>query len=222
MRHIILNFHGIGECPGEREPGEAAYWIRPDLYAEVLDLVVRSRGSLKVDVTFDDGNASDILIGAEGLARHGMVATFFVLADRIDAPGCLSAQDVASLMQMGHAIGSHGAAHVDWTTLDSAGLARELDDARRLITKITGGPVDAAAIPFGRYNRRVLSEVGRRSYREVYSSDGGPVLSRRLPLPRTSLRSDMTVRTVETILTGPEPTSQKIRRWLGRAKKRWL
>jgi peptidoglycan/xylan/chitin deacetylase (PgdA/CDA1 family) len=222
MRHIILNFHGIGERPKEREPGESAFWISPGFYSEILDLLVQTKDMLRTEVTFDDGNASDILIGAEGLARHGMAATFFVLSDRMGTPECLSEQDLATLVEMGHRIGTHGAAHLDWTTLDAAGFERELDGARKVISAAAGRPVSAAAIPLGRYNRRVLSELRIRNYDMVYSSDGGPVLSPRLPLPRTSVRSDMTMDALETLLTGAEPVARQIRRRLARMKKRWL
>lgn len=222
MRHIVLNFHGIGERPKEREPGESAFWLTANFYSEILDLLVQTRGKLRAEVTFDDGNASDILIGAEGLARHGMVATFFVLSDRIGTPECLSEQDIAALVKMGHRIGTHGAAHLDWTSQDANGFERELSLARKAISAAAGQPVNVAAIPFGRYNRRVLGELRNRNYEMVYCSDGGPVLSPRLPLPRTSVRSDMTIRTLETLLNGTDPIQRQIRRRLSRMKKRWL
>lgn len=222
MSYIILNFHGIGERPKEREPGESSFWISPAFYSEILDLLVQTRDRLRTEITFDDGNVSDILIGAEGLAHHGMTATFFVLADRMGTPECLSEQDIATLVQMGHRIGTHGAGHLDWTTLDAAGFQRELDGARKVISAAAGRPVSAAAIPLGRYNRRVLNELQSRNYDTVYSSDGGPVLSPRLPLPRTSVRSDMTIGALETLVTGTTSVPRQIRRGLARMKKRWL
>jgi peptidoglycan/xylan/chitin deacetylase (PgdA/CDA1 family) len=221
MRHIILNVHGIGE-PREREPGESRYWISPDFYAGVLDLLAAAGRTMKVGVTFDDGNASDLLIGAEGLARHGMTACFFPLSDRLDTPGNLSRRDLAALAAMGHAIGSHGAAHLDWRRLDAAGLDREFDHARRIIAEAAGRPVTAAAIPFGSYDRHVLGALARRGYGTVYSSDGGPVLSRQQPLPRTSLHAGMTLADVEALLAGPEPVRRRLRRGLARLRKRWI
>ena len=222
MRHIVLNFHGIGEHPKEREPSESAYWIGSNFFSEILDLLLQTRDRPRTEVTFDDGNASDILIGAEGLARHRIVATFFVLSDRIGMPECLSEKDLTTLVQMGHRIGTHGAAHLDWTTLDAAGFERELDGARKVISAATGRPVSAAAIPFGRYNRRVLSELRNRNYDLVYSSDGGPVLSPRLPLPRTSVRSDMTIGALEVLLTETDSVHRQVRRRVARMKKIWL
>ncbi len=222
MRYIILNFHGIGTQPQRREPGEEVYWIAPDRFETIAARVAALRDRVRVGITFDDGNASDLTEGAEGLARHGLTAAFFPLTDRLDTPGNLSAADLRSLMAMGHRIGSHGAAHLDWTRLDAAGFARELDEARAILSGVTGAPVDEAALPFGRYDRRVLAELRRRGYRRVYSSDGGAVRSDRAPLPRHSVRADTSDATLEHWLTGTDGPARRLRRGLGRLKKRML
>lgn len=222
MRHVILNFHGIGTEPREREPGESRYWITPERFALCLERVIAHAGKVRCTLTFDDGNASDLAIGAEMLARHGLKAHFFPLTDRIGTPGNLSADDIRTLQAMGHHIGSHGAAHVDWTGLDGAGQIREFDEARTILAEILGAPVTEAAIPFGRYDRRSLSALRRRGYARIYSSDGGPVRSGRLPLPRTSLRAGVTAEEIDALLTGAEPAARRLRRGLGRLRKRLL
>ncbi len=222
MRLIILNFHGIGDQPLNREPGEAAYWITPALFEETLALVLHHRQHRPIGITFDDGNRSDLEIGAEALARHGVQATFFALSDRLDDPASLSAADLRRLIAMGHRIGTHGAAHVDWRGLDAAGFRRELDQSAEARARAAGQPGTEAAIPFGRYDRRVLAELARRPFRAVYSSDGGPVRSERMPLPRTSLRADMTPAMIDRLLARPEPPVRRLRRAAARLKKRWI
>ncbi|GGE25998.1 Polysaccharide deacetylase [Gemmobacter megaterium] len=221
MRLIILNFHGIGDQPLTREPGEADYWISPAMFDEVLALVRHHQQHRPIGITFDDGNLSDLAIGAEGLARHGLSATFFALSDRLEDSASLSAADLRRLLGMGHRIGTHGAAHLDWTGLDAAGFRRELDQSTAVLTQAIGRPVTEAAIPFGRYNRRVLAELARRPFGAVYSSDGGPVHSGRLPLPRTSVRADMTPARIDRLLAQPEPLARRLRRAAARLKKRW-
>ena len=219
MRHVILNFHGIGEPPKGGEPGEARYWITPDQFGDILSRVAACRDRVRTTLTFDDGNASDLEYGSEGLARHGLTAIFFPLADRIGAAECLAADDLRRLHAMGHGIGSHGGGHVDWTALDTAGLVHEFDTARDVLAGIVGAPVTEAAIPFGRYDRRVLRELRSRGYGRIYSSDGGAVLSDRLPLPRTSVRADMAPEDIDRLLTGTEPGPGRLRRRLARLRK---
>lgn len=73
-------------------------------------------------------------------------------------PGSLGETEILTLQEMGHTIGSHGWDHIDWTRLDAAGRTREIDGAKTRLSEICGRPVEAASIPFGRYNARVLSK----------------------------------------------------------------
>jgi peptidoglycan/xylan/chitin deacetylase (PgdA/CDA1 family) len=220
MRHVILNFHGIGSTPLEREPGESNYWISNDFFDEILSRVHHHRHSVTVSLTFDDGNKSDLAIGAEALLRGGMTARFFVLTGRIGETNSLDVGDIRELVAMGHEIGNHGADHVDWTALDEKGLERELGSSQTTLSEITGSPVTSAAIPFGRYNKRVLTALKRRGYTTFYSSDGGAVTSNTMPLPRTSIRGDMVPGDVDEILVGREAFDRRLRRPLARLVKR--
>ena len=120
---------------------------------------------------------------------------------------------------MGHRIGSHGADHVDWTGLDRAGFTCELVDARQRIEEEAGHPVTEAAIPFGRYNARVLKALREAGFERVYSSDGGAVGARTWPIPRTSLTCDMNAPQIDDILLGRESLKRKLRRRLAVAVK---
>lgn len=221
MRQVILNFHGIGEPARHLEPGEARYWVSMELFEETLGLAMRHKARTRTDYTFDDGNLSDIDLAAPALARHGLHATFFVLADRIGSPGSLGADEIRALARAGHRIGTHGAGHVDWTMADAITLERELGPATRAaIADAAGQPLTEAAIPFGRYNRSVLKALKHHGYKRVYSSDGGPWRAGQWPIPRTSPRADMTLSDIEKILIGPEPTATRLRRVLARGLKR--
>lgn len=223
MRQVILNFHGIGQPQRQIEPGEERYWVSQDFFEETLALSIHHKTRTRTSYTFDDGNLSDIEIAAPILAHYGIHATFFVLADRIGTPGSLSAADIRALSEAGNRIGTHGAAHIDWRIADKTTIDRELGAATRAaIADAAGRPVMAAAIPFGRYNRKVLGALSREGYKEVYSSDGGPWHAGQRPIPRTSPRADMTLSDIERLLIGPEPTTTRLRRVLARSIKQIL
>lgn len=220
MRRVILNLHGIGTPRRPLEPGEAPYWIGEPLFEAAVAAARAAAGRVRVDFTFDDGNLSDLVTGAPLLARHGIAAEFFVLAGRIGEPGSLDAAGLRELLAMGHAVGSHGWAHADWRAQDAAGLERELVAARARIAEAAGREVEAAAIPFGRYDGRVVRALARAGYARVYSSDGGPARPGAFPLPRTSLRADMTPETVRAVIEGEEPALRGLRRRIAMAVKR--
>jgi len=222
MRQVILNFHGLGPPARRLEPGEENYWVDPDFFFEILDLVRHLRDRVSTCFTFDDGNYSDISIGAEGLARHGHKAIFFVLAGRVDEPGSLGRGDIKDLQRAGHFIGSHGYDHLDWRAQDDAGLVWELDTARQSLENITGHRIETAAIPFGRYNRRVMKALKIRHYTRVYSSDGGASRVGQYLVPRTSPTGGMTLPDIENILLGRELWSKCIYRSCAMALKQRL
>lgn len=222
MRRVILNFHGIGTPQRTLEPDEDRYWVTPEVFTGTLELADRHADRVETILTFDDGNRSDLEIAAPLLARHGRRATFFVLAARIDTGGSLSGEDMRELVAQGHAIGTHGADHVDWRALDAAGETREWETARDAIARAAGTPVDAAAIPFGRYRAGVLKGLKQRGYREIYSSDGGAWRPGDLPIPRTSPRADMTLDDIENVILGREPLKAQVRRRMAMSAKRWV
>lgn len=221
-RRIVLNLHGIGTPARPLETGEAAYWITEDMLRETIERVARARDRVDVHFTFDDGNASDLEIGAPALAEAGHAADVFVLTDRLDQPGSLGTDDLRRLQAMGHRIGSHGAAHCDWTAVPEQGGEVEFEAPRRILTRITGTEITAAAIPFGRYNRRVLTRLRRAGFRTAWSSDGGAWRNDRWPVPRTSLTAAMTGADIARLLEGTEPPLRHIRRSAARAWKRWI
>ncbi len=216
---MVLNFHGLGTPDRSLESGEAPYWVSRDHFAETLALADRLSDRVETSFTFDDGNLSDIEIAAPLLGLTGRTATFFVLANRIGAPGSLDADALRQLVAEGHRIGCHGAAHVDWRTLDTAGQNSEWRDARVLIAEASGQKVDDDAIPFGRYDGRVIRGLKAEGFACAWSSDGGAWRSGAFLRPRTSPRNDMTIADIEAILLGHEPALRSWRRRLAMAVK---
>ena len=215
---VNVCFHGIGVPARDLEPGEAPYWVSHEQYVAILDLLV---GDPRVRISFDDGNASDIELGLPGLQERGLAATFFVLAGRLDQPGSLGSDDVRALVDAGMTIGTHGMDHVPWRGLDAAALSRELVEARSTLTSVAGRPVDEAALPLGRYDRRLLAELRRLGYRAVHTSDRAWARPGRWLQPRFSVHSDDTVDTVrQRALTRPSRT-RRLERAAVTTVKRW-
>jgi peptidoglycan/xylan/chitin deacetylase (PgdA/CDA1 family) len=68
-------------------------------------------------------------------------------------------------------VGTHGMAHRSWRGMEPRARAAELVLARQFLSGLVGEPVDIAACPLGRYDRRLLSDLRRLGYRRVYTSD---------------------------------------------------
>jgi len=179
-------FHGIGRPARALEQGETAYWITPSVLERILDLLDEQ----DVDLSFDDGNLSDVEIALPALQQRGLKATFFVLAGRLDTAGSLSPEDVRRLCAAGMKIGSHGMNHVPWVGLDRDELHAETVEARRALAEVTEGRIEDAALPLGRYDRRLLGELRKLDYRSVSTSDRRWAKDGAWLQPRFSVRAD--------------------------------
>jgi peptidoglycan/xylan/chitin deacetylase (PgdA/CDA1 family) len=212
---LIINFHGIGQPVRPLENGEGPYWITRGRFVAILDIIESWPGDGELAVTFDDGNESDFAIAAPLLGARGLKAAFFVLASKLGQPGFLSPEQVTELDAAGHEIGSHGLDHLPWTSLENDELHAETFSSREILEDLLSKPVISVALPFGRYNRRVLRAVRKAGYRYIYSSDGTCRLTHRSPIPRLSIRSDLSLSTVRAAMErAPDllrRTSQELR-----------
>lgn len=197
---MIINFcfHGIGSPAQERESGESGYWVSQRMFLDLLDEVALHPN---VRLSFDDGNRSDVEIALPALVDRGLTATFFALAGRLDDPASLSPADLRALRAAGMRIGSHGWRHVPWRRLSAADTEREVAEARLVLAEASDGPVEEAALPLGRYDRRLLERLGRADYSVIYTSDRFPAKPDSWMQARYSATKDSTVDGTRRIFT---------------------
>jgi peptidoglycan/xylan/chitin deacetylase (PgdA/CDA1 family) len=167
---LNLTFHGIGEPPSAVGDAERDVWLSEADFAASLDAI---RTLPEATVSFDDGNSSDLQIALPALLERGISATFFVVAGRLGEPDYLSAADLRTLRDEGMTIGLHGMHHQRWRGLSDDDLDEEISGARRRLEDAAGARLDAAACPFGAYDRRVLARLRRAGFAAVFTSDGG-------------------------------------------------
>lgn len=218
LRCINLTFHGVGERTRRLEAGEDGVWCSAGQFLTVLDTVTQRTD---VRISFDDGNASDLDVALPALRERGLKATFFVVAGRLDTPGFLSTEDVATLSAAGMTIGCHGMHHRAWRRLSDRDLREELLEARRRLEQIAGCPVALAACPFGSYDRRVLSALRRFDYERVFTSDQGTARPDRWLQARNTIRRTDPPDIVARIAGSDISLQRALRRRMRLAVKRW-
>lgn len=220
-KHSVLIFHGLGPPQRELEPGEARFWLGRDPFCALLDRIA-DMGATAPQITFDDGNASDIEIALPELAARGLSAAFFLLTGRLDQPGSLRAVDVRALAEAGQSIGLHGHAHRDWRRLDAASRQQEFRTARARLADLSGKPVTLAAAPFGLYDRQVTKALIAEGFDALYTSDWGGASGRQFLRPRNCIDATMDDAALAAALDGRLPLVRHPRRMLGLARKRLL
>jgi len=189
---LFLNFHGIGKPHSGVTEAEHSFWLTTDKFTQwikISDSIAR-KFALAIVPTFDDGNISDLEIAAPALANYGIRGLFFPCVGRAGQKHYLDTSDLTSLAQMGHEIGSHGVNHVRWTSLDPKALDWEIRHSKERLENILNTRIEAAAIPFGAYNRHVLSALQKAAFSRIYTSDPGITTGSSAILNRYSVRRD--------------------------------
>ncbi|MBX2800186.1 MAG: polysaccharide deacetylase family protein [Myxococcales bacterium] len=136
------------------------------------------RGSAAgVALTFDDGpdpESTPQLLQA--LEEAGATATFFVLADRVEAH-----PELARAIAEKHEVALHGASHHPWLTVFSPKRgAAELREAWERVARVTGvEPSSWFRPPFGATSPRLFASAEGAGLQVVWCSvrtgDGGPI-----------------------------------------------
>lgn len=172
---LVVTFHGIGPAPHWVPAEERPFWCPEPLFQRLLDDIMEVAGAPgpPVVLAFDDGNESDVSVVLPALVDRGVSASFYVCAGRLGQRGYLDPQGVKELVGAGMSIGSHGWSHIDWRLADSSSMRRELEEARDVLQQVSGVPISEVAVPFGSYDRHVLSLLRRANYKTVYTSDRG-------------------------------------------------
>lgn len=219
-RRINVCFHGVGEPHRELESGEDRYWVSRDEFLRLLDEL--AAGGTAVSLSIDDGNASDMEIVLPALLERGLLATFFIVVDRLDRPGSLGTSDARELVRSGMTLGNHGWTHTPWTKVSNGDLIREVLEARSAISELAGGPVETAALPLGYYNRDVLRMARRASYATLFTSD------RQLSAPdswlqaRFSVQSGLTPASLASMVRDANRVPRRVYSAMNRLRKSWV
>jgi len=211
---IVVNFHCIGRPEREFFEGEREVSVETAQFAEILDLV-RKRSD--VLLTFDDGNRSDVTEALPALRQRGLRGEFFICPSRFGTPEFLDEEDVRNLRRAGMSVGSHGMDHVRWRKLTPSALAREIDQAKRVLEDVLQEPVNSAACPFGAYDRRTLQALRAAGFKRVYTSDGGQAKPSDWLVARNTVRRVDSAKSIQRVLDGSSPTLSPLR-----TAKRWV
>ena len=92
-------------------------------------------------------------------------ATFFIYPLVIGGDRFMDWQEVRTVVNYGHTIGSHSMTHPVLTRIDDATLRRELEQSKITIEDKLGVTIDFFAYPHYEQNQRVRSTVQQAGYR---------------------------------------------------------
>ncbi len=137
-----------------------AGWHTITMAELAADLQAHRRPAPKTFViTIDDGWSDGFTYAFPILQSHGYVATYFVIAGRIDTVGNLSTPQLKALVAAGDEIGDHTMDHISLSRLAPEKLKFEIDAGAARIAQVTGRWPATLAYPSGGVNNVVAAAV---------------------------------------------------------------
>jgi peptidoglycan/xylan/chitin deacetylase (PgdA/CDA1 family) len=113
-----------------------------------------------VVITIDDGWDDGYTYAFPILESHGFVATYFVIAGRIDNPDFLSSAHLRALVAAGDEIGDHTMSHANLAKQTAPSTLKfEIDAAAARIAQVTGYWPASLAYPSGTVNDQAAAAV---------------------------------------------------------------
>jgi peptidoglycan/xylan/chitin deacetylase (PgdA/CDA1 family) len=170
QKNAILAYHEV------MPESNYAYCVTSRAFAEHLrlfDLLGKS-GDRKssVEITFDDGEHTQLHNALPLLAEYGVSATYFVTPGLIGtAAKFLGWDELKTLQSAGHSVQSHGWSHKFLTFCSNDELMHELRASKQALQEKLGAAVEEISVPGGRWNQRVIQACADAGYKRVYVSD---------------------------------------------------
>jgi peptidoglycan/xylan/chitin deacetylase (PgdA/CDA1 family) len=133
---------------------------------------ISSASASPVQISFDDGHASQFEFALPVLQEFSVKAQFFITAGWTEKRnGYMSWAQLAELAALGHDVQAHGWSHKLLTQCSDDELEEELKRSKGEMENHLGKKVDALSAPGGRCNKRVLAACTRIGYRCIFTSD---------------------------------------------------
>ena len=186
-----FGYHEVTDDPaaaGFQRPGALPYKHAPAAFARDLDAIARGphapervtdldlgAAGRHVVLTFDDGGKSAVAI-ADALAARGWKGHFFIVTGLIGTRTFLTAQEVRSLRQGGHVVGSHSETHPDiFREQPFDRMVEEWRVSRDRLAQLLGEPCETASVPGGDSSPLVFKSADVAGLTYLFTSE--PVLT---------------------------------------------
>ena len=167
-----------------------AGWHTITMATLVNDLEAGVRPPVKTFVvTIDDGWDDGYTYALPILEQHGFVATYFVIAGRIDAPGFLTSAHLRALVAAGDEIGDHTMTHFDLINGSTSVRQFQVDAAAARIAQLTGRWPESLAYPFGGENAQAVAAVAGCEELRTAVIESAPTPTQQGPTGRQTTRT---------------------------------
>jgi peptidoglycan/xylan/chitin deacetylase (PgdA/CDA1 family) len=115
-----------------------------------------------VMLTFDDGDKDQYTTGLPELDKYRFKGVFFIMTVSIGRSIYMTKDQIRSLSDKGHVIGSHTWDHKNVKKFEAGDWATQIEKPSRQLEEITGKPIRYFAYPFGLWKPEVIPSLKER------------------------------------------------------------
>ena len=186
----ILMYHDIAD--GGAMAGHEALRVPVREFAWQCEWLAQKRyGTLSVDqydaalahgfapkscwLTFDDGRLNNYTQAFPLLVRHGLRATFFLIADRLrqESGEYFSSSAAKEMLAAGMNIGAHSCTHPHLARIPIGAMRREVLESKDKLEQALQTPMRAFCYPYGNWNAAVVDVVREAGFSLAVSTIRG-------------------------------------------------
>ncbi len=115
-----------------------------------------------VMLSFDDGDADQVTNGLPELNKYGFKGVFFIMTVSMGRSIYMTKEQIKSLSDAGHTIGSHTWDHKNVKKFEAADWVTQIEKPSKQLEEITGKPIQYFAYPFGLWKPEVIEPLKER------------------------------------------------------------
>ena len=137
-----------------------------DLYAWLT--TGKTLPSKPIMFSFDDSRKAQYTIAQPILRKYGFTAVFLIMTVCVNKPDYLSSDEIKELMREGNSIQAHTYDHPPISQVKGTAWAKQLEEPKLFLEKITGRPVEYFAYPYGGWTKDAISELKHYGYKAAF------------------------------------------------------
>jgi len=124
--------------------------------------------SKPIMLTYDDTVIDQYTVAQEEMKKHGFKGVFFIMTVSLGRPNYMSRDQVKTLSDNGHVIGSHTWDHHNVKKYQGEDWVTQIEKPTKTLEEITGKDIKYFAYPFGLWNPEAIPELKKRGFEGAF------------------------------------------------------
>ncbi|NEU08331.1 polysaccharide deacetylase family protein [Flavihumibacter sp. R14] len=120
--------------------------------------------SKPIMLTYDDTVIDQFTVAETEMKKYGFKGVFFIMTVSLGRPNYMSREQVKSLSDAGHEIGSHTWDHHNVKKYQGEDWVTQIEKPTKTLKEITGKDIKYFAYPFGLWNPEAIPELKKRGF----------------------------------------------------------